>query len=79
MWAEYLSTSYPIFMASPDYDIETQKRKLVDRYEAAGEATRTEIMQATEELERLTAQYEAQCRQGVSAQLPVNRAASAPG
>jgi kinetochore protein NDC80 len=70
MWAEYLSTSYPEFLAHEDYDIENQKRKLEDRYEASGEQTKADVMRHTEEEERLKAEYKALCQESVSTARP---------
>lgn len=65
MWAEYLASSYPEFLATEDYDIENQQRKLEDRYEASAEQTKAELMRATEEIEILKAEYKALCKESV--------------
>jgi len=67
MWAEYLYSSYPEFLATEDYDIENQQRKLEDRYEASAEQTKAEVMRATEEIEILKAEYKALCKESVRA------------
>lgn len=66
MWVEFLSTAYPEFLAHEDYDIENQKRRLDDRYEAAGEQTKAVLMRTTEEIERLKAEYESLNKESVS-------------
>lgn len=63
MWAEYLATAYPEFLAHEDYDIENQQRKLEDRYEASAEQTKADLMRATEEIEILKAEYKALCKE----------------
>lgn len=65
MWAEYLATAYPQFIASEDYDIETQKQKLLGRYELAGEHNRDDILRNTEEIEKQKAKYASLTAQGV--------------
>ena len=66
MWAEYLSSAYPQFLATEDYDIENERQRLDDRYREAGENTRGEVLRNTEEIEKLKVEYEALCRQGAS-------------
>jgi hypothetical protein len=73
MWTEYLATSYPDFLASEDFDIEQQKQRLQDRFDVAREATRTETLRNTEELEARRAEYEALCRQTVSCSLVLSQ------
>lgn len=65
MWAEYLASAYPQFLASEDYDIETERQRLNDRYREAGENTRAEILRNTEELERLKMEFDVLARQEV--------------
>lgn len=59
IWTEYLSTAYPLFLASENYDIDAQQNKLLDRYREAGEATRTENLAITEEVEIYEAELKA--------------------
>ena len=68
MWAEYLSSSYPEFLATEDYDIQNQQRKLEDRYEASAEQTKADLLRATEEIEILKSEYKALCQESVGHQ-----------
>lgn len=65
MWGEYLSTSYPQFLASEDYDIGTQKQRLLSRYDAASEQNREDTLRNVEEIEKLKAKYAAMTAQSV--------------